>query len=771
MPTPRPQRKPARRAAPGIIARTAPVTIRGAEGATADQPARFSMVAYTGEPMRINSWSDPVVVDLETCDVSEQRIPALYDHWPGLNDIVGQVETLAVENKQLVASGRFVIDDSLPAERNTARQVLNKARGGYQWQASVGADPATVEEIKAGAVGVANWGREYPGPCVIGRGCRFREMSFVVLGGDRRTSVVTSRLKSNRPRSIKGASMNPTYEEWLTSCGFEDPASLTPTQDQNMRQLYAAEYPEAAEEETPAETPAETPSVGEKVAGAGETPAVGEGDQEGETSVAGRGRRPVVRGAANNGRPAARQPDPVDDLRRRSAAELSRQADVQRIAAQYGNPMVKVGARTVPLAAHAVGANWSADKTENYAIKASRPSGPHLHLPNRDGRQPLSGAVIEAALCVALKQPNVEKQFTPQVLDAAHTAFKGRIGLQQVMFLAAAQGGYQASPGERLHTGNLKAVLKAASAATEIRAASGTSTVSLPGIFSNVANKELLTGYMEEDQSWREIAAVKSVNDFKQVTSYRLLDDMAYEEVGPNGEIKHGKVSEEGYTRQAKTYAKMFALTRRDYINDDLGAFNDLRNRLGRGAAQKFNDVFWSKFLYDHATFFTAARTNYISGGTTNLGTDGVGLGLAVKAFRQMTSPTADGTKRVGGNPEILLVPPELEGNADVLYVNQNLGSVKSSDANIYAGKYRPVVCPWLSDSSFTGYSTTAWYLLRNPAIMPAVVASFLYGNEAPTVEDSDADFDTLGWQFRGYHDFGVDQAEYLCGIKSKGAA
>lgn len=276
---------------------------------------------------------------------------------------------------------------------------------------------------------------------------------------------------------------------------------------------------------------------------------------------------------------------------------------------------------------------------------------------------------------------------------------------------------------------------------------------------------------MEEDQSWREVAAVKPVTDFKTVTSYRLLDNMAYDKVGADGKIKHGSVSEESYTRQAETYAKMFALTRRDIINDDLGAFNDLRNRLGRGAAQKFNDVFWTEFLADHSTFFTAARGNYITGATTNLGTDGVGLALGIKAFRQMSSPGGDGAKRIGGNPEILIVPPELEGAAEVLYRNQNLGAVSSATANIYANKYRPVVSAWLSDTAFTGYSTTAWYLFRSPGLMPMVVASFLNGMEAPTVEDSDADFDTLGVQFRGYHDFGCDKAEYLCGVKSKGAA
>jgi phage major head subunit gpT-like protein len=150
-----------------------------------------------------------------------------------------------------------------------------------------------------------------------------------------------------------------------------------------------------------------------------------------------------------------------------------------------------------------------------------------------------------------------------------------------------------------------------------------------------------------------------------------------------------------------------------------------------------------------------------------------------------MTSPAADGTKRLnagrgepgnvrngaGGRPEILLVPPELESIAETLYRNTNLGAVANSSANIYANKYRPVVVWQLSDSAYTNYSTTAWFLLNNPRYLAPITVSFLNGTEAPTVESAEADFSTLGIQFRGYHDFGCDQAEYLAGVKSKGAA
>ncbi len=305
-------------------------------------------------------------------------------------------------------------------------------------------------------------------------------------------------------------------------------------------------------------------------------------------------------------------------------------------------------------------------------------------------------------------------------------------------------------------SGNLREALQYASG-QNLQAAF--STVSLPGIFSNLANKELLAGFEEEDNNWEEISDVKSVSDFKTHTSYRLNDEMEYEELGPGGVMKHGKISEESYNRSADTYAKMFSLTRRDIINDDLGAFDDLRVRLGRGAARRLNRLVWTTFLSNHTTFWTSARTNYIEGSTTNLGTDGVGLSAGVKAFRQRKSPLVTGAEEtsrmtLGGRATKLLVPPELEAVAEALYVARNLAAVKAADANIHAGKYRVVVASELSDSVYGGgYSSTAWYLFGDT--LKPVVTSFLNGQRSPTVESADADFNTLGIQFRGYHDFG----------------
>ena len=246
---------------------------------------------------------------------------------------------------------------------------------------------------------------------------------------------------------------------------------------------------------------------------------------------------------------------------------------------------------------------------------------------------------------------------------------------------------------------------------------------------------------------------------------------MTYEKVGPTGELKHAVTDQESYTTQAETFGKIFVITRQDIINDDLGAFNALRKMLGRGAALAFNDVFWTVFLANSA-FFTTARLNYLAGASTALQSSS--LSTAVKMFRKMKD--SDG-KLLGLSPKKLLVPPELETDADELFKARNINTggsstkAKQPNINVHEAKYQPVVSPYLSDSGYTGYSTTAWHVLADPLDMAVIEAVFLNGQETPTVESADANFDVLGVQIRGYHDFGVSLAEYYGGVKLKGGA
>ena len=54
-------------------------------------------------------------------------------------------------------------------------------------------------------------------------------------------------------------------------------------------------------------------------------------------------------------------------------------------------------------------------------------------------------------------------------------------------------------------------------------------------MLANVLNKFSLQGYLFTEQAWREIAAVRPVNDFKPTKSINLLGDVIYKQIGPTG--------------------------------------------------------------------------------------------------------------------------------------------------------------------------------------------------------------------------------------------
>lgn len=674
------------------------------------KPRRFKIMAYNGGVLPVDGFPAPVVADLSGLEILGS-IPILIDHEKSVESTLGITEDITNDGRTLQMSGLVT------ATSAKALTVVAQADKGQQWQASIGARVIEQEEIPAGQTVEVN-GQTFEGPVIVARRSVLYETSVLPAGADSTTQVNLAA----KAATLKGmAAMS--FEDWLKSIGV-DSSTLTPEGLAAMQLAY-----ETATKATPAPPAAAAAPAAPVVA-------------------------PTAAAAVTLDLTAS-----IKDARKAHAAEMRRVADIQAKAAGYPN-----------IAATAIEEGWSSEKVELEVLKASQARTRPTSFSSAQNAPQNIPQVLEAAVCLHRRIKSTEKDYSDQVLQAAHSKFRRGIGLQQLFIMAAAANGMPVDPGMRFTNASGREILEWATG-RNLQAAF--STVNLSGILSNVANKELLEGYMEEDNAWREISAIKSVNDFKTVTSYRMLDNMEYEELGAGGRIKHGQISEESYTRQAKTYAKMFAITRNDIINDDMAAFDDLRNRVGRGSAKKLNKVFWTKFI-NNSTFFTTARTNYIEGATTNLGADGVGLGLGVKAFRNMKSPSADGEKAVGaggGRPEILLVPPTLESVSEQLYQARNLTAVKASDTNIYAGKYRPVVAWQLEDSDYTGYSTTAWYLLSSPSYLPTMVVSFLNGQETPTVESADADFDQLGVQFRGYHDFGCDQAEYLGGVKSKGAA
>ncbi len=434
-----------------------------------------------------------------------------------------------------------------------------------------------------------------------------------------------------------------------------------------------------------------------------------------------------------------------EQVRAAALAETARIASIRKVC----------GGKHTDIEAQAIRDNWDATRTELEVLRASRPKAPSG--PPAD--YGVTSEVLEAACFQSAKLEGIEKVCSEQALDIAAKRFKGGLGLQELLFEAAIANGYT---GRTFR--DSRRVLEAAFG-RGIEA--GMTTIDVGGILSNVANKFLLEGFFSVERVWRSICAVRNVSDFKTVTSYRLIGKDQYEQVAPGGELKQGTLGEETYTNKADTYGLMLTIDRRDIINDDMGAITTVPRKLGRGSGLKINDVFWTAFM-NNAAFFSAGNKNFVSGADTALGIDGLTKGEV--AFMDLVD--SDG-KPTGVMPAIMLVPTALSAMGTQLYKSVELrdttANTKFPVANPHQGKFRIEVSRYLSNALYTGNSAKAWYLLADPSDLPVIEMAFLNGQEAPTVETSDADFNMLGIRMRGYHDFGVNLQDPRGGVKSKG--
>jgi hypothetical protein len=86
--------------------------------------------------------------------------------------------------------------------------------------------------------------------------------------------------------------------------------------------------------------------------------------------------------------------------------------------------------------------------------------------------------------------------------------------------------------------------------------------------------------------------------------------------------------------------------------------------------------------------------------------------------------------------------------------------STKYPAPNPHKNKFWAEVSRYLSYSQYTGTSPKPWYLRHDPADVPVIDVAFLNRHDSPTIETGAGEFNRLGVQVSGYHDFGVNLQE-----------
>jgi hypothetical protein len=720
--------KPKSKVKPKSIQTSAvPCTIQAADGAGV---RRFSLEAYTGEPMSIWPWDDPVVIDLASIDLTSQRIPALYDHRSDSDYIVGQVESIAVQNGKLVASGIFTPTDD-PSDRNYSKKVLDRADAGYQWQVSVGGNPGKVERVQAGQTIDVN-GRTYQGPVLIAKNLQLREISFVVLGGDRLTSAVVSRYKS-----IKGSAM--TFEEWLLSMGFEDVSTLSEVQKANLQQVYNDEYGESEEEEEVTDEDAVKPE--EEVTVERETT-----DEEEMMPTNARSKKSKLN----------------------ATSVLARVKAISRLCEEHGNPKIKANnGKKVKLLSHAIENNWSVDKVKSELLamkRSSRHAGPAVIVKSHDKSctlQALQGALLVRAglaldnkaftnsvQAIALKLPQwlragINDSNRNQIMEAAH----------KYSDMSAVDICREALrlEGKSIPT-NRSEMIQAAFSGSN-----------LANIFTTNVNAILLASYLEAPDTTMSWTKEAEVADFKTQERIRVEVGDGLSKLPRGGTADDASFADALESYKIARYAKRFQIDEQDIIDDMLGAISDTPLRLGQAAARLRPDLVYS-ILLSNPTLTATGRALF---NTTdgNLGSSSALSAATLKSAIAAINKIQENGANLNLTATHLIVPPALRfvakeliastaiviagtagsvterGTANTL-ADENLQLV--SDARLENGVVDPA-----TETSNAGSSTT-WYLAS--VMAHTIEVGYLRGTgKAPQVRSFTLDRGQygIGWDVK----------------------
>jgi len=331
------------------------------------EPIAFTLDAYSGGVMFPTlagvDWRGPVVVDLNGL-VAPDTVPVHRDH--DTTRPVGHATPSIID-------GRVVAPGVLSVPGSDTDEIIQSARAGFPWRASIGTSEMRFERITTGRSVVVN-GRNFDGPVLIVRAAHLDEISIVSVPGDFETSAAIAAGR-NASLSEKGFMMG--FIEWLQSQNI-DAATLTTEELAARRTEWEAITNDAASDDQ---------------AASDDATATAARAAEGSTGTGAASSTATATAARPTATATARATD-MTASRVALADEEDRVESIRAIGETVGNPTMENGSR---LTAHAIREGWTVTQTMLHARRAARPTAPAVHTTgaaNRCTVGALQGALL-----------------------------------------------------------------------------------------------------------------------------------------------------------------------------------------------------------------------------------------------------------------------------------------------------------------------------------------------------------------------------------------
>lgn len=324
-------------------------------------------------------------------------------------------------------------------------------------------------------------------------------------------------------------------------------------------------------------------------------------------------------------------------------------------------------------------------------------------------------------------------------------------------------------------------------------------TSDFPLLFGTVIDRQTLGSYREWPATWRNIARVVTVPDFRSVErSYDPFGgDARLTEVHELEEYPASYIDEQSpFTYKVKKYGRRMPFSWEVMVNDVTNRLKDAPIRFGRAAVR--SEQYFVTSLYVSSTgpstaVYTNGNKNIVNttngAATNNPALSILGLQDAFNVLARQTDPVSGEAIMI--EAVVLEVPPALNVVAqNILNATQIIIGADSAEQRILTNNWMRnnvtlVVNPSLSQINTTN-GNTAWYLhAASNTGRPLLEVGFLAGYETPQifmkspnavrvgagalVDPMQGDFDNDSIDYKIRHVFGGSIVDVKASVASEG--
>lgn len=274
-------------------------------------------------------------------------------------------------------------------------------------------------------------------------------------------------------------------------------------------------------------------------------------------------------------------------------------------------------------------------------------------------------------------------------------------------------------------------------------------------IVNSTMGATIARAYNTAPTTYQHWTSVGSNPDFKKVKRYRLAANGEMQEIPENGEFKTVSGMDEGVDTGLKTYGKKFGFSRQTIINDDLGTVARLITAQVRANQRFINKLCYQMLtkngkIYDGKALFVADHGNLMTANAPSIAS------LNEFIVKMAMQKDINGTDVLNLTPKFILAPKALE-----LQIRQLLESAADPSAT-HAGVVNPMKGAFqlITDAQLDIANPKGYYAVADPRDVDTIEVTYLNGKRTPTLE-SKVSWDTLGIEWRMYHDFGINVLDY----------